>query len=312
MSFHRLQPNNRPSCLPFIQHPLERFHQELGHTAISRHNTLWHAAGRFSLVTFPSNQLIEASKIEIQQLLVDYKKLVAVFCPLTGRGSQINEYWLDTKTYGLSSLQRQFRSHIREHQQQFVSRELSWQEMAGGALAIHADVAQRRGPTDSVWTDLQRWQDVCSLAASIDALTAYGCLINTSIAGYVVAWRDQGICHGVLINRNSRFDQLRTGNILIYNFSRDQISRTDTSAINLGRSWYPAKTSLDRFKRYAGFDERHTTLAVVLHPRLEAMLHATSLDRCLRYLTNLGMRGKRLGFASNLQLLEAARLTELT
>lgn len=299
------------------EHPLQLFHQQLGQLAISRHNTLWQAAGRFSIVTFPSNQRVAASKRDIQQLLLDCGRLAAVFCPRTGQGVRVAEYWLEAKDYGLQTLQRQFRRHVREHADRFVSRELSWQEMASGAPVIHADVAERRGQTTAAWTNPQRWADVCRVAGGTEGLTAHGCLIQDQLAGYVVAWRTQGVCHGVLINRSSRFDKLRSGNVLIYTFSREQISRADTAAINLGRSWYPANINLDRFKRHAGYAERDTTLAVVLHPRLEAILRATSLDRALKRLAAIsggrlgGRLGRRLGFASDLQLLQAARLTEL-
>lgn len=303
----RRASKRRPT--PAEPHPLQLFHQHLGHLAIGRHNTLWQGAGRFSMVTFPSNQRIAASKREIQQLLVDCGRLAAVFCPLTGSGVRVKDYWLESKDYGLDRLQRQFRRHVREHAGQFVARELDWQEMATGALAIHADVAARRGPMGPHWSDRERWAEVCRVAAGTDGLTAYGCLIDNRIAGYVVSWREHGVCHGVLINRTSQFDSLRTGNVLMYSFSRHQISRNDTAAINLGRSWYPANANLDSFKRHAGFDERETVLAVVLHPRLDAILRATSLDRCLQHLR--GISGGRLGFAGDLQLLEAARLTAL-
>ena len=96
-------------------HPLQRFHRSLGTLAITRHDTLWCGAGRYSLITVPNNQRVDATKREIQQLLVDCGKLAAVFCPRTGSGPVVTEYWLHAKDYGLGRLQEQFRKHVRRH-----------------------------------------------------------------------------------------------------------------------------------------------------------------------------------------------------
>jgi len=290
-------------------HPLEPFHRALGNFAVTRHDTLWYGAGRFSLVTFPNNRRVAATKRDIQRLLVDCGRLAAVFCPLAGSGPVVSEYRLAAKDYGLSRLQEQFRRHVRKHAGRFVTRELTWNEMAAGAGAIHADVAARRRAGPGAWTDGPRWADACRTAADAAGLFAYGCLIDGALAGYVVAWREQDVCHGVLINRDSRHDAQRTGNVLLHAFSRDQITRPDTSMVNLGRGWYPPKPSLDSFKRHAGYEERETVLAVVLHPRVEALVRASWMRRVLRQVGVLA--GGWLGVGRDLKVLEAAGLTEI-
>lgn len=291
------------------QHPLQRFHRGLGNLAVTRDGTLWYGAGRFSLVTFPSNQRVAATKRDVQRLLVDCGRLAAVFCPVTGSGAAVTEYRLHDKGYGPDRLQHQFRSHVRKHARQFVARELTWDEMSTGAVTIHADIAARRRGTAPAMTDARQWAQVCEDAKGMAGLSAYGCLVGPSLAGYVVAWRERDVCHGVLINRDSRFDALRTGNVLLHSFSRDRIGRADTSSINLGRGWYPPQPSLDSFKRHAGYEERETTLAVVLHPWAEPLLRGSWTHRCLGRIRSL--TGGRLDLASDLELLEAARLTRI-
>lgn len=290
-------------------HPLEAFHRSLGELAVTRHGALWHGAGRFSLFTVPNNRRVSATKREIQDLLLECGKLVAVFCPAEGSGPAVTEYVLHDKDYGPTRLQHQFRTHVRAHLPQFVTRELTWDEMAAGAGAIHSDVARRRRVSVPDFTDSQRWAGVCKTAAGIAGLAPYGCLRESSLVGYVVAWRAHGVCHGVLMNRDSRFDAMRAGNVLMYGFTRDQVARADTSRIDMGRSWYPPQPSLNSFKRHAGYEERQTTLAVVLHPWLESTLLSSWTRRCLRGIA--AVSAGRVSFASDLQLLEGARLTDI-
>lgn len=281
----------------------------MGHLAISRHGTLWCDAGRFSLVTHPSNQKVAATKRQIQQLLMDTGKWVALFCPTTGSGPIVSEYLLQSKAYGLQSLQRQFRSHVRRHGADVVCRELSWEELADRTGELHADLTVQWKQTSPRDGAQNHWAQTWATASTTPGLFAYGCLINDAVAGYVVAWHENDTCHGVLFHRNSRFDAQRIGNVLLYSFSAATIARPGINKINMGRSWFPPKSSLDSFKRHAGYEERETTLAVVLHPKLEPWLSSRSTQRCLRLISRIS-RG-HLHLEDDLRLLEAARLTEI-
>jgi hypothetical protein len=314
MSVHetRNQDAGQPSPgarTPSASHPLEALYRAMGHQVWSRRGILWHSAGRFSLVTFPGNQRVSSTRQEIQQLLVETGKMAAVFCPQSGSGPEVTEYWLRRKDYGIHLLQRQFATHVRQHATRFVARELSWEEMAAGTRAIHADIAARRRVAIPELTDPRRWADLCRTASCIPGLRAFGCLADGEIAAYVVSWHDGDTCHGVLINRNSAFDRHRVGNVLLHAFSAAFIARLDTAAINLGRSWYPPVLSLDSFKRHAGYEEGKVALAVVLHPRYGRMLqsrwvaHAAALAGALT-------RG-RVDLTGDVQVLEAARLTDI-
>jgi hypothetical protein len=290
-------------------HPLEPLLKGLGHDAFTRHDTLWCSAGRFSLITFPNNHRVACTKHDVQRLLVESGRLAAVFCPLAGTGPLVKEYRLTDAHYGLDHLQEQFRRHVRKHAGRFVTRAVAWEEMATAAAGIHADLAARRGIAMPALTDPRRWARVCDTAARIPGLTVDGCFTDGSLAAYVVVWQGPDALHGVLINRDTRFDRLRSANVLVYAFSLDRIGRAETSSINLGRGWYPPKPSLDSFKRHAGYEERETTVAVVLHPRLEKLVRGPWARRCSESLGRI--LGGRPGLASDLQLLDAARLTDI-
>jgi len=290
-------------------HPLEAFHRSLGQFVVSRHDTLWCGAGRFTLVTFPNNQPVSATKRDIGRLLVNCGRLAAVFCPRVGSGPKVNEYRLRTKDYGLGRLQRQFRRHVLSHGPRFVTRDVTWKEMAEIGVPVHADIAARRGGIGPEHLDPIRWTAACEGADATPGLDAFGCFVDDALAGYVVDWRVGDVRHGVRIERHSGFDALRGSNVLLYEYTRDRIGRADTAEINLGRSWYPPRASLDGFKRHAGYDETGRVLAVVLHPRLETLLGSSFARRCLAGIGAIA--GRRAGLRADLDVLNAARLTDI-
>ena len=291
------------------EHPLEAFYRGMGHLAISRHETLWGDAGRFSLVSHPSNRKVAATKRQIQQLLVDSGKWIAIFCPTAGSGPTINEYILSSCDYGLQSLQRQFRNHVRRHGADALCRELTWEEMMHQTGDIHADLAVQWKQTSAHETGQDHWATAWAAARATPGLFAYGCFLKDDLAGYIIAWVEGDTCHGVLLHRNSRFDAQRIGNVLLYNFSAATLAKPGIRKINMGRSWFPVKPSLDSFKRHAGYEECKTTLAVVLHPKLEPFLRSRSTHYSLRLISQIS-RG-RLSFDQDLPVLQAARHTEI-
>jgi hypothetical protein len=291
------------------EHVLEAFYRGMGHLAISRHETLWGDAGRFSLVSHPSNQKVAATKHQIQQLLVDTGKWIALFCPTGGSGPTINEYTLQSRDYGLQSLQRQFRNHVRRHGADARCRELTWEEMLHQTGDIHADLAVQWKQASAYEAGQDRWAAAWAAARETPGLFAYGCFLKHDLAGYIVAWIDGETCHGVLLHRNSHFDGQRIANVLLYNFSATTLAKPGIRKINMGRSWFPVKPSLDRFKRHAGYEEGKTTLAVVLHPKLEPFLRSRATHYSLGLISRIS-RG-RLNFEQDLPLLRAARQTEI-
>lgn len=303
------QPGPGEAAVSASAHPLEPFFRDSGQVAVSRLDTLWCSAGRFSLVTFPNNRRVSGTKRDVQQILVETGKLAAVFCPQSGSGPRVKEHRLRTADYGLPHLQAQFRKHVRRHAAAFVTRDLTWEEMTGAALAVHADTAARRKVAMPGLTDRRRWATVCQTAARVPGLVAYGCLANDALAAYIVSWRDGDRCHGVMINRNGAFDAQRPVNVLLYAFSREQLGRAETSEIDLGRGWYPPRPSLESFKRHAGYEERETALAVVLHPRVDRLLRAPLTHRCLEAVGHL--TGGRFNLENDLRLFEAARDTDI-
>ncbi len=76
-----------------------------------------------------------------------------------------------------------------------------------------------------------------------------------------------GSCYGLIMHRDSRFRAIGAANVMVFEFTRMMLARPGVGQVTLGRGWFPAAPTIDRFKRHAGYVEEALHLAVALHPR---------------------------------------------
>jgi hypothetical protein len=290
-------------------HPLTAFFRSLGHCTWSRFGSLWIDAGRFSLVTIPCNVVVEASSADLSRLLRDTGRLVAVAVSPAGTGVASSDFWMRDRGYSLASLQRQFRQQVIRHGPDCDVRVVPWDELGRCGLAVNRDTMERRGLKMQRCTSATGWAEICAVAADVPGLEATGCFIAGSLAAFLVSWTVGGACYGLIMHRDSRFRATGAANVMVYEFTRAMLSRPGVGEVTLGRGWFPAEPTIDRFKRHAGYVEEPLQLAVTLHPRWERLLQSPLTHAVMRAADVLTAR--RTTLRADLEVLRAAAITRL-
>jgi hypothetical protein len=292
------------------EHPLSPFFRSLGHRTWSRLGALWIDAGRFTLVTIPCNVVVHATEADIDELLRDTGRFVAVFVNATGTGVASSDFWVRAKSYSMASLQRQFRQHVNRNGHRCQVRIVPWAELRSCGLKVNQDTMDRRGLKMNRCTTPEGWTETCRVAEGIPGLEATGCFIDGNLSGFIVSWTVEGVCQGLLLHRDSEYQSMGAANSLVFGFTRLMIQRTEVHDVTLGRGWFPAEESIDRFKRHAGYDEEPLRLAVMLNPRWAGVLGSSVTKTLLRFVDAITAHRSSLG--SDLEVLDAATLTRLT
>ena len=145
------------------------------------------------------------------------------------------------------------------------------------------------------------------MAADIPGLEATGCFIDGTLTGFIVSWTVGGVCQGLLMHRDSRYQSMGAANSLVFGFTRLMLKRPENQDVTLGRGWFPAEESIDRFKRHAGYDEEPLQLAVMLNPHWAGVLASPVTKTLLRCVDAITAHRSSLG--SDLQVLDAASHT---
>ncbi len=292
------------------EHPLAEYFRAYGHQTISRFGALWIDVGRFTLCTIPCAMPVVATQAEIDGLLRESGRMVAVFQTAGGTGVPSPNFWIHDRGYSEASLQRQFRQQVRRARAQGgVVRGVPWDELRHCGLSVNQNTMRRRGVKQSACATPEGWAAICTAADRVPGLEATGCFLGDLLAGFIISWTHEGLCHGVSLNRDERFNAQGAGNLLAFGFVRLVMARPEVRSLAFGRGWFPPEASIDRFKRHAGFVDEPIPLAVTIHPRWAGVLGSGLTHALLHGLDRLS--GRRLNLAADLEVLQAAGVTRL-
>jgi hypothetical protein len=285
---------------------LSRFLRTLGHRVHERPDIDWVEVGALSLSAVPSTSVIDPPDAEVDRLLGESGRIVATFVT-ADRGVPATAWWVRDSGYGLESTQRQFRQNLRRAEGRVGVRPLSWDELRTLGLSVHRDALAARGDQGAATLTPAGWGSLCEAAEATAGMAATGCFVDATLAGYIVSWTSVGTCEGLLADIAPRFADLRPAHHLYHGFAADMIRRPGIQGVTVGRTSIPAKSSLDAFKRHAGFRPEPIRLAAVLHPRFRWWLSSAIVRRALRTADRLV--GSRLPALGNVGVLDAAAAT---
>lgn len=292
-----------------VDHPLAGFFRALGHRTWTRFGTLWVDAGRFTTVTVLCEPPVPAPRATMAGFLRESGRTVAVFANEGGAGPTVGHFCLRDPGYSEASVQRQFRQQLRRAADQVEVRSIGWDELRVGGLAVNRSTMQRRGLGGNACTTPAGWDAICAAGSAVPGLEVTGALIDGRLSGFLVSWVRRDRCDGLLMHRDDRDAALGVPHALLFGFARAMIQRPGVQFVSMGRSWFPAVPSIDRFKRHAGFVAEPLTLGVVLHPGRARLLRYPWLHRALRGIERLS--GGRIALEADVQVLEAAAVTRL-
>jgi hypothetical protein len=285
---------------------LSRFLRTLGHRVHERPDIDWVEVGALSLSAVPSTSVIDPPDAEVDRLLGESGRIAATFVT-ADRGVPATAWWVRDSGYGLESTQRQFRQNLRRAEGRVGVRPLSWDELRTLGLSVHRDALAARGDQGAATLTPAGWGSLCEAAEATAGMAATGCFVDATLAGYIVSWTSVGTCEGLLADIAPRFADLRPAHHLYHGFAADMIRRPGIQGVTVGRTSIPAKSSLDAFKRHAGFRPEPIRLAAVLHPRFRWWLSSAIVRRALRTADRLV--GSRLPALGNVGVLDAAAAT---
>jgi len=290
-------------------HPLAGLYAALGHRVVSSLGATWIDVGRFSMTPVPYAGPVEATREDCEALLRQAGRWVAVFPTTIPTGITSGAYWVRDRDYGLSSLQKQFRQHVRRGMQSCAVRPLDWETLRKLGLGCNLETMQRRGVEGSLVTTQAGWDRVCEVAADVEGLEAFGCFHGDQLLAFLISWTHANVCEGLLLHRMRAGDQRRASHLLYYEFTRMMCQREALTGVTMGRHWLPPHRSIDQFKRHAGYQVEPIQVAAVLRPSLRGVLASPITRSALRQMRRWA--GTRLAVLDNVLILDVAVATQL-
>ena len=289
---------------------LAGFYRALGRKAELLEGGLWVAETALSVMAIPGAVVLRPRLQDLNSLLCRMRRVAAVFPVEPGTGVAVSTFVLRDRSYGLHSLQRQFRQQTRAALDVCQVRPVGWSELARKGRQAFCDSQLRHGAAVGVGSDEGRWAAYCEAAGSVEGLDVSGCFTRDGeLAAYMVTWTHGRVCHGLQLHWVDAFKRLHPNHALYFETARERIGRSGIDAFSVGRQTLPAMSAVDRFKEHAGFQREPSTVAVVLNPWVRwALVNPASLA-----ILRAGRRSwGGLGRLRHLEVLEAAVRTRIS
>lgn len=286
---------------------LAGFYRALGRKVELLEGGLWVAETSLSVMAVPGAVALSPRLKELNSLLRRMRRVAAVFSVEPGTGVEVSTFVLRDRSFGLHSLQRQFRQQTRAALEVCQVRPVEWAELSRKGRQAFCDSQLRRGATAAVGSDPGRWAAFCKASSRVEGLEVSGCFTrDADLAAYMVTWTHGRVCHGLQLHWADAFKSLHPNHALYFETARERMGRSDIDAFSVGRQTIPAMSAVDRFKEHAGFQRESSTVAVVLHPWARwALVNPVSLG-----MLRAGRRSwGGIGRLRHLEVLEAAART---
>lgn len=291
---------------------LAGFYSAWGRRTMLQGGVPWFDCGAFSTMSVLTTVPTGIADREVRGILSRTRKLAAVYRVAAGAGLEVPMFMLRDKQYSAANLQRQFRQHVERASSFLEARECSWEEWENRAINCDRQTLARQGgspqPGHGLLCPAVR-RRIVEAARAVPRLRIHACFHGEEIVAYLIHIAFGEMCEGLLAHRvDSEIDSptRHASHLLYFSFARAAISDSDVQAVCVGRQSLPAKESLTRFKRHAGFLPEPCHLRFRLHPVLAPFLE-NGFSAALLKRVRLGLSGKIPALA-NLEVMEQAGL----
>jgi hypothetical protein len=186
------------------------------------------------------------------------------------------------RSYGMRSLQRQFRQHVERAQATQTVREIGFDDLYRLGLESNRETLRRQHRDDLYFSSDRRWRQLCDAGRQSPGAGVFATFAAGELTAYMVYFIVGDTCYGLF--SKSRTEARKTGanHLLYFTYTQTMIRRPGLAGVTAGLQTMPPLATVDRFKRHAGYAlEPHHT-AVFVRPWFRELLQSRLADAALR------------------------------
>jgi len=238
------------------------------HKVFQTESSNWVEAGPRIYQAFPYHQLITPSDEELNQFLRQTGGIGLRYSTLleSNAGAVSYHVILDEPEYTLEMLPKKARYDVRKGLQNASIEPIPFTRMADEGWQLRYDTIQRQGrekAESQAW-----WQKLCLSADGLPGFEAWAAIVENQLAASLIAFTEGDTCS--ILYQQSATEHLSLGvnNVLLFEFSRNALSRLGVKKIFYGLHSLDAPASVDQFKFRMRFVAKPVRQRVVFHPAL--------------------------------------------
>ncbi len=191
------------------------------------------------------------------------------------------------RSYGMRSLQRQFRQHVEQAQATQAVREIGFDDLYRLGLESNRETLRRQHRDDLYFSSGRQWRQLCDAGRESRGAGVFATFLAEELTAYMVYFIVGDTCYGLFSKSRTQARKTGANHLLYFAYTQTMINRPGIARVTAGLQNVPPLATVDRFKRHAGYAlEPHHT-AVFVRPWFRGLLQSPLTAAALRVSTHL-------------------------
>ena len=286
---------------------LARFWERRGDRVFEMHGVYWaHKNGPFYM-SLPLNLTLHLEQREVDEILRKAHVAGLRFPVTDGHGIDSGLYVCNPVDYGLQTVSRKQRSHVRQGLDHCEIRRIAGDELAAQGFELNRETLLRHGRSDAMFQDPARWRQFARAVDECPGMLAWGAFFEGRLATYIVGCHDGDWLH--LLYKASRAEALDqyASHALDFWIASEAAADPGVRMISNGNTSLQPNEGLDRYKRQMGYSILEQKHAIHFHPLLSPVLRSRIPVAISRAAANRFSENKQTFYVS--RMMEGARMS---
>jgi len=261
---------------------LARFWELRGQKVFEENGVLWGQYKGPCYVSLPFHLQLDPDHGEVEAVMRRHRIFNARVPSVTLPGVPCGMYVCRPAGYGLNSVDRRKRSHVRQGLETYDIRAIDADQLRAEGLPLNLQTMKRQCRYDAEFGDPARWARLTDAISRCPEIEVMGACLNGRLSAYVLMCREDGWLH--LLYKMSRSEDLSENANAALDFTILSEAGRDPSIQAVG-NWFAGFLShpgLDRYKRQMGFAIVPNQLCGFYHPGVAPLLTSKLVAGTLR------------------------------
>lgn len=250
------------------RHEFIQLHEAIGYD-VKKWNGSYFLNNGMVAYSFP--QLVEIPVDKKLVNLLKWKKLITVI-KTSHSLKNTCEYILKTDNYDLESIRKKTRTTIKKSLKTCEFKRPELNELIEEGLAINRDTLKIQKRKDKFLSGADVWEKHISMFYYQPETKILAAYVNGKMIAYAIAYQMDGKHYFHLQHINRQYATYYPMSGLMFRLINEIIAENGKIEISDGIESFVPMPSLNKFKRYMGFERVPITRVYVLHPVLVVLL----------------------------------------
>ena len=245
------------------------------HRVIRSESSCWFDAGPRVYQAFPYGEIIQPSKKELRDLLVNNNILAVRYStPLDSPEGIISYHVVLYPPYDLQSLDHRARNNIKRGLCSCQVHTLPFEQLAADGWKLQGDTIERQNRTGCM--SQKEWESICLSAVGLPGFNAWGAFVDGNLTASIITARIGDTWYVPYAQCLKEFLCQRVNNALFFTASTSMLSEEGVRGIFFSLHSLDAPESVNEFKFRMGHAAKPVRQRVVLHPVLAPFVNRST------------------------------------